>query len=73
MDNIGGARTNVGQTIEEKGLRAGILQSLYSPVEKELADVEDILRREMRSEHPSIDEMVRYGCVLGGKRLRPAL
>jgi octaprenyl-diphosphate synthase len=32
-----------------------------------------ILRRELRSRFPRVDEMVRYGCLLGGKRLRPAL
>ena len=28
---------------------------------------------ELRSEHPFVDELVRYGCLIGGKRLRPAL
>ena len=27
----------------------------------------------MRSNYPFVDELVRYGCLLGGKRLRPAL
>ncbi len=49
------------------------LQALYAPIASELAQVETILRRELRNQHPFIDEMVRYGCLLGGKRLRPAL
>ena len=49
------------------------LQLLYAPIEQELADVEEILRRELRSEYAFVDELVRYGCLLGGKRLRPAL
>ena len=32
-----------------------------------------LLAAELRSDHPFVDELVRYGCLLGGKRLRPAL
>lgn len=49
------------------------LQVVYGPIEAELAEVESILRTELRSEHPYVDELVRYGCLLGGKRLRPTL
>ncbi len=49
------------------------LDLLYGPIAGELAQVEDLLQREMRSKYPYVDEMVRYGCLLGGKRLRPAL
>jgi octaprenyl-diphosphate synthase len=38
-----------------------------------LAEVERILKSELRSDHPYVDELVRYGCLLGGKRLRPTL
>jgi octaprenyl-diphosphate synthase len=49
------------------------LQSLYAPVAAELLEAEQILRDEMHSEYPYVDELVRYGVMLGGKRLRPAL
>jgi octaprenyl-diphosphate synthase len=49
------------------------LQSLYAPIAAELLQAERILRDEMHSEHPYVDELVRYGVMLGGKRLRPAL
>jgi octaprenyl-diphosphate synthase len=49
------------------------LQLLYAPVAAELAEVEEVLRSEMRSDFPYVDELVRYGNLLGGKRLRPAL
>jgi len=49
------------------------LQNLYAPIARELQQVEDILRQELRSEYVYVDELVRYGCLLGGKRLRPAL
>jgi octaprenyl-diphosphate synthase len=51
----------------------GLLKSLFAPVDAELAEVEQILRKELRNPHPFVDELVRYGCLLGGKRLRPAL
>lgn len=50
-----------------------LLQSLYAPVAAELAEVEGLLKAELRSDYPFVDELVRYGCLLGGKRLRPAL
>src|SRR5262245_50733822 len=50
-----------------------LLQSLYAPVAAELAEVEALLKAELRSDYPFVDELVRYGCLLGGKRLRPAL
>jgi octaprenyl-diphosphate synthase len=49
------------------------LLQLYAPIADDLAEVEQILRRELRSDDPYVDELVRYGCLLGGKRLRPAL
>ncbi len=49
------------------------LDVLYRPIADELAQVEAMLRREMRSDFAYVDELVRYGCLLGGKRLRPAL
>lgn len=52
---------------------ARTLDRLYAPVAADMACVEEILRREMRNPHPFVDELVRYGCLLGGKRLRPAL
>lgn len=51
----------------------GHLKALYAPVGEELAEVERILKQELRNPHPFVDELVRYGCLLGGKRLRPAL
>jgi len=50
-----------------------LLRSLYAPIAAELAEVEALLRSELRSDYPFVDELVRYGCLLGGKRLRPAL
>lgn len=49
------------------------LRQLYEPIAEELARTEQVLREEMRSRYPAVDELVRYGVLLGGKRLRPAL
>ena len=49
------------------------LQSLFSPVQRELAQFEAMLESELHSDDPFVDELVRYGCLFGGKRLRPAL
>jgi octaprenyl-diphosphate synthase len=49
------------------------LTALYEPITTELAEAEKLFRQELRSQHPFVDELVSYGCLLGGKRLRPAL
>lgn len=49
------------------------LKDLYSPIANEMAGVEVVLRGQMQSDHAFVDELVRYGCHLGGKRMRPAL
>jgi len=49
------------------------LRYLYAPIAAELVEVEALLKAELRSDYPFVDELVRYGCLLGGKRLRPAL
>ena len=46
---------------------ADALQSLYAPIASELAEVEAVLRSEMRSDYPYVDELVRYGCLLDRK------
>jgi octaprenyl-diphosphate synthase len=50
-----------------------LLDHLYDPVVDELRQVEEVLRRELRSQFPFVDELARHSFHLGGKRLRPAL
>jgi octaprenyl-diphosphate synthase len=52
---------------------ADLLQLLFAPIADELKEVERRLKEELTSEHPFVNELVGYGCMLGGKRLRPAL
>ncbi len=49
------------------------LQLLYAPIRTELDQVEEILRKELRSDYPFVDRLAKHGFRLGGKRLRPAL
>src|SRR4051812_40593378 len=49
------------------------ISALYAPVAAEMEEVERILKDELRNPHPFVDELVSYGCLLGGKRMRPAL
>jgi octaprenyl-diphosphate synthase len=65
--------TQPSKTSTARGGALGTLQAIYAPVAAELAQVEAILQSELKSEHPYVDELVGYGCLLGGKRLRPAL
>lgn len=49
------------------------LDLLYAPIREDLARVEQVLKQELRSDYPFVDELVKHGFRLGGKRLRPAL
>jgi octaprenyl-diphosphate synthase len=61
------------QAAEDRGPTSQILPSLYAPIQKELDQVEEAFRQELRSEYPFVDRLVTHGYRLGGKRLRPAL
>ena len=49
------------------------LAAMYASIRDELQQVEQTLRNQLRSEQSYVDELCRYGCLMGGKRLRPAL
>jgi len=53
--------------------KANPLEVLYGPIRDELVQVEEILQRELRSDYPFVDELVRHAGRLSGKRLRTAL
>jgi octaprenyl-diphosphate synthase len=63
MDRVGQPRLTVPDN----------LRALYAPVAQQLDDVENLLRRELSSDNPFVDRLVKHGFRLGGKRLRPAL
>lgn len=47
------------------------LQEMYAPVNSELRDVEAILRKELQSETPFVDQLLEHSWLMGGKRIRP--
>ncbi len=53
--------------------RSALTRQIFSPVSAELQRVEELLTRELSSDTPLVDELLRYGCLIGGKRMRPAL
>jgi octaprenyl-diphosphate synthase len=57
---------------EQDALRAATAE-LFAIVRPEMDRVEEILQRELQNDAPFVDELLKYGCLLGGKRLRPAL
>jgi octaprenyl-diphosphate synthase len=63
----------MSQTIQKRDPAPQQLRSLYAVVSEELAQVDELLRRELTSEYPFIDKLAQHGFRLGGKRLRPAL
>ncbi len=47
------------------------LDSIYGPIRSELEQVETILRDELTSDAPWIDELLQHSRMVGGKRMRP--
>ncbi len=70
---MGQVARDMQQLTEDRAKVSRALQLLYAPVRRELEQVEQVLRAELRSDHPFVDRLVRHGFRLGGKRLRPAL
>jgi octaprenyl-diphosphate synthase len=62
----------MNQAIEDR-TTPETLRELYSPIQEGLDEVERLFREELRSDHPFVDCLIKYGFRLGGKRLRPAL
>ena len=50
-----------------------LLQRLYGPIAKPLAEVEATLRSQLQSPFEGVSALLRHGVALGGKRLRPAV
>jgi octaprenyl-diphosphate synthase len=50
-----------------------MLEHLYAPIHEELRETEKLFREQLRHKDAFVDELVSHGCLLGGKRLRPAL
>lgn len=47
------------------------LEEVYKPIQDSLLEVNAILRRELQSETPFVDELLEHSWLMGGKRIRP--
>jgi octaprenyl-diphosphate synthase len=52
--------------------RAFDLKAVYAPICRDLESVETILRKELSSQTPFVDQLLEHSWLLGGKRIRPA-
>jgi octaprenyl-diphosphate synthase len=60
-------------TVRQTEAAQRIFGSLFELIRADLAKVEDSLKQQLRSADPYVDQLVKHGFRLGGKRLRPAL
>jgi len=63
----------MNEAVEDRGNTPQTLPALYAPIQGQLHQVEEVFREVLRSRYPFVDDLVKYGFRLGGKRLRPAL
>ncbi len=56
-----------------RGGTADNLTELYAPIRDELSRVDALLRSQLSSSYPFVDELAKHSFRLGGKRMRPAL
>lgn len=61
------------EAAEDRVRTPQLLPALYAPIQAGLHQVEEVFREQLRSKYPFVDDLVKYGFRLGGKRLRPAL
>lgn len=60
-------------TTQQRAATQRIFGSLFGLIRDDLVKVEDLLKAQLRSADPYVDQLVKHGFRLGGKRLRPAL
>ena len=63
----------MNEAAEDRVKTPQALPALYAPVQAGIYQVEEVFREVLRSKSPFVDDLVKYGFRLGGKRLRPAL
>jgi octaprenyl-diphosphate synthase len=60
-------------TMQQHEAAQRVFGSIFELIRHDLVKVEDLLRSQLRSADPYVDQLVKHGFRLGGKRLRPAL
>ncbi len=61
----------VARSEDEQRLQKVDLESVYAPIGRELDQLEKLLRRELQSQTPWVDQLLQHNWINGGKRIRP--
>jgi len=70
-DDLSSLQQTRSQLPPTNGGTTASLDSVYAPIVAELKQVETILKTELRSETPFVDQLLEHSWLLGGKRIRP--
>lgn len=60
-------------TAQQREATQRIFGSLFGLIRDDLVKVEELLKLQLRNADPYVDQLLKHGFRLGGKRLRPAL
>lgn len=72
IDRIPGGGVSVNRISEDSPPDGHqVLKAIYAPIASELASVEAILKRELQSKTPFVDQLLEHSWLIGGKRIRP--
>ena len=63
----------MSRAVNKSNRSLATLEAIYRPIRAEMDLVEKEIDKELSSDQPFINRMVRHGVRMGGKRLRPAL
>lgn len=66
-------QSTVAKSSSDNNVAALEVAALFAPIQDQLKKVEVRLQQELSSQDPAVDQVIRHGYRLGGKRLRPAL
>ena len=70
-DDLSSLQQAPSRLLTPNGSKPASLASVYAPIVAELKQVEKILKTELRSETPFVDQLLEHSWLLGGKRIRP--
>jgi len=61
------------ESVDHAATEPSPLQNVYRIIVDEMGEVDRLLRYELQNSNQYVDQMLKHGLQLGGKRLRPAL
>lgn len=66
-------KANMTSVVRQQDVAQRAFATLFDSIRGDMQKVEELLRLQLRSADPYVDQLVKHGFRLGGKRLRPAL